>query len=151
MIRFHINREQRLITFRFAGTISLEKWEAVLARVLAECPDAPTFDTLNDGRAPHSVQSLDKVVRLAEAKQRFGMHEHRRRAVGLVSAGSQSGFLKMLQRLSEDSKVARLTTDSIEAAADWLCRPVTVIRTELARLERATVRKTRAPRATTSK
>jgi len=151
MIRYHINRQERLITFRFAGMIGLEEWQLVLARLLADCPDASSFDTLNDGRAPHSVRSLDQMVRLAEAKQRFGMHEHRRRAVGLVGAGSQSNFLKMLQTLSQDSKVARFTTDSIQAAADWLCRPVAVIRKELDRLERSAVRKARAPRGPKSK
>ena len=134
------------MTLRFQGKISVYQLRLVLMRALAGCPEAVGFDTVNDGRAKHSELALDQVVRLAEMKRELGLHDHRRRCVGLVGDKSQTSFLTMLQVLCEDSKVARLTTDSIETAAAWLCRPKRVILGELKAVEEMTHKRAPRPR-----
>lgn len=147
MLHFRINTEQRLLTLRLDGTVTVAQWRRVLTKVLAECPEAVGFDMLSDVRSPHSMLRIDQVVQLARMKRGLGMHRHPRRSVSLVDGKVNFGFSRLFELFSGDeSRVARFTTDSIAAAADWLCRPVSVIRAELNALEKPARTRARGPR-----
>jgi len=136
VIRYRINREERLITVRFDGAISLEDWKAVLARILVECGEAPSFDTISDARAPHTMLRFEEVIELAKINARMGMHSRPRRAVTIAGSKVHFGIARTLGALAEDTgRVNRFTTESVAQAAAFLERPESLVCAELEALE----------------
>ncbi|HEX2862074.1 MAG TPA: hypothetical protein VHN79_10565 [Lacunisphaera sp.] len=140
MITYRINREARLVAVRFAGALTLPDFQAVFQKVLAECPEAVAFDTINDARPEHTFFSSEEVRSLARIVKRTGLQDSERRSVVLTDNKGHFGISRIFEILTEpESKVKRLTTESLAEAAAWLKRPESLLQSELALLAEAGV------------
>ena len=132
MIRYRINQQQQLVTVLSSGGHPMAEWEATLEEMIASCPDVLTYDSISDGRGMRVLMNTAQVHELVSLNQRKGVQNHPRRAVHLISSETAFSVSRMYELMAEhDSLVSRLTTDSIEQAANWLGRPVRVIKAEL--------------------
>ncbi len=112
--------------------MTVPKWEAAIAKAIAECPEVVTFDSLADARSPHGALAANEVQDLAQAAKKMDMEKHTRRAVVLTTNPLNFGISRMFELMGNpDSKAQRLTTDSVAKAADWLDRPEALIQAEL--------------------
>jgi hypothetical protein len=120
----------------YDGAISLEEWQGVLARILKECPEAPSFDTISDARGPHTMLRFEEVIELAKINIRMGMQGRPRRAVTIAGSKVHFGISRTLEAISDDTgPVKRLTTESVAQAATFLGRPEELIHAELHAVE----------------
>ena len=132
MISYRINRQERLLTLLFAGTISVADWKAAISQAIAECPEVITFDSVIDGRSPHPFLTREQMDEFVRDVKKMGMQEHRRRSVYIAGNKAHFGISRMFELLTEpERKVERFTTESVAEAAAWLCRPEALVRAEL--------------------
>jgi hypothetical protein len=132
MIAYRINKQERLLTLRYSGDVSVAEWQRTLAQAIAEWPDVITYDSVNDFRSPHSLLTGPEVMDFALAVKKMGMQDYPRRAVAIADEKIDFGLARMFELMTEqDRKVDRFTTDSIEKAAAWLGRPEALIQAEI--------------------
>jgi hypothetical protein len=132
MLRYSINRGQRIVALVSTGEQTLAEWEAQLTGMIAKCPEVLTFDSITDGRGTSMVMDAKHVRDLVALNRRMGVQDHPRRSVHITLRKVLFGVSRMYELMTEShSKVRRLTTGSIEQAAAFLDRPVEVIQAEL--------------------
>jgi hypothetical protein len=136
MIRHRINLEERLVTIRFTGDVPWAETQRVFLGMKEECPELVTFDAINDLREQTSALPSAQVIEMSRFSKHLGLHEHERRSVALVCSKVHFGVSRMFEQMTEhESKVQRLTTESVEAAAQWLGRSESLVRAELTATE----------------
>jgi len=132
VISYRINQREKLFTLTYSGDVAVTDWAEAVSRAIAECPQVVTYDSINDMRFPHTFLPPGQMGRLVDSVRCAGMLSHPRRSVSIVGSRTHFGIARMFELASEhESKVERLTTDSIEEAADWLRRSKDLIQAEL--------------------
>ena len=136
IIRYRINKAERLLTVRFSGAVSAADWQKALSQAIAECPEVVTFDSVNDIQSPKAILTGNEASEFAVSAKTIGMQDHPRRSVVIARQMAHFVISQMFENMTQpDREVDRLTTDSISKAAAWVGRPEALVRAELDALD----------------
>lgn len=132
MIRYRVNRQERLLICRYSGDMSLADWEDGIKRTTTDHPDFASLDTLTDLRGLNTVSTSKDIQEFIRMVREAGLAEHERKSVVLTDRAAHFGMSRMFESLSDgESRVKRLTTSSIAQAAEWLNKPESLLCAEL--------------------
>lgn len=132
MIQVRVNREERLLVLRYAGTLAVEDWRITMSRALETYPEIVTFDSLVDVRSLETAPSAEEMRRHARDVKALGFQSHRRRTAVIVASAIHFGLSRMFELMTESERdVERMTTASLASAAEYLGRPEGLIQAEL--------------------